>query len=176
MKYCLLGIFLTLASTGIAQANTIFVPSFGDSGLQTFNYTFVADFTGTVTIGVSDEGDSSIESYLDLPGYVKALRTNPASPADTANYANTQNEHGTDGELYTFALTALAGESFSFDWRFHTDDYHPFNDFAFVSLVDGNQSQVRYAVLAEVAAVPVPAAIWLFGSSLVGWFGLRRKA
>lgn len=176
MKHSLFGILLTLAATGIAHAETIFVPSFGDSGLQTFNYTFAADFTGTVIIGVSDEGDSGVESFLDLADYGQYLRTNPTTPVDTSSYANAENEFGSDGELYTFALTALAGESFSFDWRFHTEDYDPFNDFAFVSLVDGAQSQVHYAVLAEIAAVPVPATIWLFGSSLVGWLGLRRKA
>ncbi len=32
-----------------------------------------------------------------------------------------------------------------------------------------------YAMLSNKAAVPVPAAVWLFGSALVGLFGMKRQ-
>jgi hypothetical protein len=33
-----------------------------------------------------------------------------------------------------------------------------------------------YAMLSDRAAVPVPAAVWLFGSAMVGLFGMRRRS
>ena len=38
---------------------------------------------------------------------------------------------------------------------------------------DGTTDVVRLSVLA--ASVPVPAAVWLFGTAVLGLFGFRRK-
>jgi len=34
---------------------------------------------------------------------------------------------------------------------------------------------IRYALVREVSAVPIPAAVWLFGSGLIGLAGLARR-
>ena len=45
----------------------------------------------------------------------------------------------------------------------------------FTPLRDTDYSNVAYATWAESASVPVPAAVWLFGSGLIGLIGLARR-
>ncbi len=172
---CKHGLFIAAAVvmlfSGATNAATIYVPSYGSTGMQIFNYTFTSDFSGDVTIGVSDQGDDGVSSYLTSPTYPFSLDTDGASAQDTSAYFNTLGESGTDGELYIFALTASAGDVLTFEWEFHTDDYVPYNDFAFID-IEG----VHYEVLAQISSVPVPAAVWLFGSGLLALIGIRRKS
>lgn len=155
----------------MANAATIYVPDYGSTGPQTFSYIFAGDFSDNVTIGVSDAGDDVESSFLTSSTYSFSLDTDGLSVQDTSNYFNTLGEAGTDGELYTFAYSASAGDVLTFDWEFSTDDYHPYHDFAFVDIAGEH-----YEVIAEIAAVPVPAAVWLFGSGLLGLLGLRKKS
>ena len=50
--------------------------------------------------------------------------------------------------------------------------------FAFIDNPDGNTNQFisLNGNTPDVGAVPIPAAAWLFGSGLIGFFGMRRKA
>ena len=173
-NYILAGLMATFFLASSSVNATVYIPSFGNSGLQTFSYTFTNDYAGTVTIGVSDEGDYVVSSYLELPEYAVTLDTDAVVDiADTSAYINTLGEPGTDGQLYTFDLIAAAGDVLSFDWVFSTIDYHPFHDFAFID-IEG----LHYEVLAEIdnTPVPVPAAVWLFGSGLLGLFGMRKRS
>ncbi len=164
-----------IASMGLscmAQA-TVFVPDYGSTGSQVFTYTFANDFSGVITIGVSDTGDDVEASTLKIPGRV--LTTDPTTPVDTSAYLNTLGEAGTDGEVYSVDWDAEAGDIFTFSWKFSTEDYHPFHDFAFID-IEG----LHYEVLAQidgplVSEVPVPAAAWLFGSGLLGLAGVARR-
>jgi len=38
----------------------------------------------------------------------------------------------------------------------------------------GNNDEQMYVTM--ISTVPVPAAVWLFGSAMLGLFGLRRKS
>lgn len=51
------------------------------------------------------------------------------------------------------------------------------NTFEFISLAsaDGHFSEEFYINTLEVSTVPVPAAAWLFGSALLGFFGFKRR-
>ncbi len=56
---------LVLAGINPARA-TIYVPAGGDTGWQTFSFTFLYDFSGDLTFLVSDYGDTVVSSYLLL--------------------------------------------------------------------------------------------------------------
>ena len=47
-------------------------------------------------------------------------------------------------------------------------------DAALAAIVDGDTVQASYEL--NVSAVPVPAAVWLFGTALFGLLGFRKKA
>lgn len=178
MKKTLLKVVTLLCGSalfGSAQAATIYVPAFGSTGLQTFSYIFGAAFSGDVIIGVSDQQDTFNTSFLSLPDYPITLDTDMGH--DTSVYQNTLGEYGVHGGLYSFALSAAAGDVLSFDWAFSTQDYSPYNDFSFVAI-----GGIYYSVLAEIdvngyppQTVPIPATAWLFGSGLLGLLGAVRR-
>ena len=51
------------------------------------------------------------------------------------------------------------------------NDLDPFNGFT-----GGGDTDFIYALQIQLQAVPVPAAVWLLGSSLAGMLGFRRRA
>lgn len=179
-----IALLLSIAGTSIGQAATLYTPTDGSTGLQTFKYQFANDFNGTITIGVSDEGDISVDSYLDLfdntPYWnAQTLDTDPENQSeevDTSAFSNSQGEPGVNGQTIAFNYAAAKNALFEFTWQFRTDDEDPYNDFAFVSIVDSTTGPVHYAVLAETSAVPLPGAAWLFGSAVIAMTGLRRSA
>ncbi len=135
------------------------------------------DFSGYATSG-SAAVASSFGSYSPTEGGQMALLDSVAgdSGVSTSLYLNTQGNPGTDGSLISFDIAANAGDTLTFDWAFSTDDYAPFGDFAFISLVGTGPANGHYEVLAEITPVPVPAAVWLMGSGLLGLAGVARRS
>ena len=168
-----------LAAAGLlcatsAQA-TIFVPDYGDTGDQMFMYMFDSEWSGNVTIGVSDEGDDDFSSWLsawDIPGTDAniLLDTGGSNLVATNMYANDWGESGIEGELFSFNFYAQAGDYLTFKWRFYTSDYDPYNDFAFISFGD------HYDVLAQIGGteVPTPAPLPLLLMGLITLVFTRR--
>jgi hypothetical protein len=81
---------------------------------------------------------------------------------------------------FTFEATAgLVADTLSDLWV--VDDVHV-GDLTYSSIISFNDSYGEYASTmltaqgADVAPVPVPAAVWLLGSGLVGLVGLRRRS
>lgn len=81
-----------------------------------------------------------------------------------------------DGTAQVVAtITVNPGDTLSFDWAFLTDETtDPIPDFAFLGATDDphNPTWLHLETLAVYAgapsAVPVPPALWLFGSGLMG--------
>ncbi len=170
LRNCILASLMAVLFISSNANATVYVPDYGSSGEQTFSYTFASDFEGIITIGVSDEGDDEFTSTLELLTYNNTTLFTYVG-TDTSAYMNTLGEAGVQGDIYSFGFSAAAGETLSFNWIFSTEDYHPFNDFAFIDI-----ENLHYEVLAEIKAVPVPAAVWLFGSGLLGLLGLRKRS
>lgn len=97
--------------------------------------------------GLFDAGDTYLADVLSATPYSDSLQTLPANEQGPAPIAATINSAG-----------FLAG---------------PFNgNTIFFDIGSGNSLHVT-----SVSAVPVPAAVWLFGSGLLGLIGIaRRKA
>lgn len=179
---------------------TIFVPSYGSSGPQSYSYTFGNDFDGDFIIGIANEGDDLVSSYLSLTnfgGYLSGIpdmTLDSSGSDDMSGYLNTKGEAGTNGEFFSYYIDDVwAGETVSFDWLFTTDDYEPYNDFAFVELVgssgkwccnndwydmnNGGYDDGFYEVIAEISDevnVTEPSVLALLGLGLVG-IGLARR-
>jgi hypothetical protein len=91
--------------------------SSGFSGWETLGNTNASSGAAVLTAGGSDT--SSIESFLGLAsGTLSGIGTSPNG-----------------GSAIKQLFFATAGTVVSFDWLFEANDYLPFNDFSFVSLV-----------------------------------------
>ncbi len=181
-----MGVF-ALGMTSAASANIINV-LFGSSGASTdtVNYTFTSSAssnTATFDSAVFNVG-GSVTEYT------------------SANYNLVLGSSGVGGSVIggpgnsLFDVFSLSGGEpiirMSFDGEFNFTnglaDVFFYNDFAMLTgdfevnysspLLTGNGLSLNTLIVSTtVSAVPVPAAVWLFGSGLIGLAGVaRRKA
>ena len=134
-------------------------------------YTLGPASNGTVTQGpvFSSNGNPYLPTNGEWMSY--QLSNNDPTPAI---FLNAYGHVGTDCSYLETGITLAAGESFTFDWAFLAFDYVPFEDFSKFYLKDTGGDVVFQDGLGQLAAVPVPPAVWLFGSGLLGLVGLRR--
>ncbi|RJG42743.1 PEP-CTERM sorting domain-containing protein [Motilimonas pumila] len=169
----LIGIFLS----GYAHA-ALFLNSNGDdSGLQNYQYIFEQAFDGKLTIGMSNVADSMMTPELSLSSFNGLLDSQGdialVSATQSSNlYSNEFGQLGSTGDWLQLDLNAMIGDSFGFNWRFITDDYAPFNDFAFIRL-EGSQLD-SYQVLAQIPE-PNSMLLILLGVSALLWFRRPRS-
>lgn len=154
------------------------------------------DLTGFSTAGDVSNATGTIRGATATEGSRMAHLIGTGT--DTSGFLNTNGDPGTNGSLLTFIISALEGDTFTFDWNFFNtefsddgdggilaasevifeDDFgNGFEDFAFLRIQSFTGGTDHYEVLAQIetSAVPIPAAIWLFGSALMGLVGIRRK-
>jgi hypothetical protein len=132
---------------------------------------------------LTDFSSGSLPSGFQAQGN-SAIRTEPFGHGNFARLysdgnVNTSSVGGTDkGSVLGFSFSALAGQTFSFDWRFTAGSG---KDFAFLNLnIDngaGSPPVIVQSTLAstDTAPVPVPAAAWLLGSALASMGVFRRR-
>ncbi len=90
----------------------------------------------------------------------------------------------TDGLDYDSNGDGIQDKNWAVDWRLaHTEGVDWFSaSSAHSDALNANiKAYAAWAMFAEIAAdrnsvVPIPGAVWLFGSGLVGLFGIRRRA
>jgi hypothetical protein len=119
---------------------------------NTTTYLTTASTTGTIKFNYTYTTNDCCGPYFDPAGYVINGQFTQLSP-DSAPYTD-MNYVGSG----TVQLSLVAGDVFGF----------------YVSMIDGPQGRADIAV----STVPLPAALPLFGSALIGLAGLisRRKA
>ncbi|MCK9376926.1 MAG: hypothetical protein M0P73_12325 [Syntrophobacterales bacterium] len=132
-------------------------------------YTLGPASNGTVTQGPvnSDSGTP----YLPADGEWMSYQLSNDDPTP-AIFLNAYGNVGTNCSYLETGITLLEGESFTFDWAFLAFDYAPFQDFSKFYLKDAGGDVVFQNGLGQL--VPVPPAVVLFGSGLLGLVGLRR--
>lgn len=110
-----------------------------------FNYAY---FDDVLLEGFSGLFDLSQDSIFDVSGdqYLNMTLSLVVNPMDTFYLW---------GEMTAFALSGSSSDAMA------------------TGLFSFNTSDI--IALGNISAVPVPAAIWLFSSALLGMFGLRRK-
>ena len=174
--------FIETTDFGTTNSGTTFLGTF-DIGVNTVSGSILA-LAGADRVG-SDYGDfwdaqlspgqqiTGIDIILsDITGGMRAFAGDNivGCCADSAYTARAFTQQSTNG---TFALST--------DGSFTTGAY-PFGagHYYFGALVPGvNFSEFSYewqvSVASTVNVVPVPAAVWLFGTALIGFVGLSRR-
>lgn len=139
-----------------------------------------AGFTAGNFDGYTVNGTASIIGTASSHARTQYLPTDGSPFARLgSNGASTAWIGGTNGAWLEISnITAAAGTQIAFDWAFLAQDYAPFADFAFFGLRDASGTvfySEHLATIGTVSAVPVPPAIWLFGSGLAGLFAAARR-
>lgn len=148
------------------------------TGPQTFNAVLAEDVIDLeVIFGVSEALDTccgdvtlSLSNFSNIFNDSFDVILNTNAQLDTSAFSNIFGDAGTVGDLISFTVTGLAGDTLSFDWDYFGNDFG-FPDFAFVLAGDD------YEVLAQTAinAVPVGNTTLMFGLSMLVLGGLRAS-
>lgn len=117
-----------------------------------------SEFTGTGTTGLMDMSTSGYSLTIDVNGTIYTV-SNDVSMAPKLQL-NAFNVY----DLDYLANAGVNGALYSFNSSFSN-----FDDF------DSNYGVYGYWGPAVPSAVPAPAAIWLFGSGLIGLAGVVRR-
>jgi len=164
----------------------------GDNSNKSFG---LGDFTGytLVTGGVGSVGasfmayGSGTTYYPTDPPNLAALndpftqneKTGVGATAVTSAFINAYGQHGSTGSILLTPISLNPGESFSFDWNFCSGDLASTGarDFASFFLAGAaDTSIILYQEgLGQLAPVPLPPALLLLGSGLLGLMAFRQK-
>lgn len=175
-------LFGATASVGDAMTGSFSYDTAGGGGILSMTVSF-----GAFTASLSGSGSTTVQN-----DQMNGSATNPAdgfilrgsSTSDSLNgYSDPYMQFGLlkdnlDGQLWDDTLLPD-----SVDWANITlaDINKPdwrILDFGVANTASFRDDQIRWSVDGfTVSQVPVPAAVWLFGSGLIGLFGVaRRKA
>ena len=70
---------------------------------------------------------------------------------------------------------SLGSDGSTLDLYFYSDPVLPTETAYFKVYTDNTTDQVNFGVFYYPTAVPIPSAVWLLGSGLIGLIGFRRK-
>ncbi|MFW2405785.1 MAG: SGNH/GDSL hydrolase family protein [Gammaproteobacteria bacterium] len=146
-----------LKAQGVTDIWMINLPDLGltprliDAGLGAQGSALTDAFNNSLDLGLAGAGFTDVEVF-DAAGLLREVVADPGS----FGFANV-----TDGCIFdvTCVLSPAAADTYLF-W----DDIHP-----------TTATHDIFAQRIEAALIPVPAAIWLFGSSLVALGWVRRR-
>lgn len=192
---------ITASTLGLSDWSTVVGSVYGfdnasDGGFpvqtSTFNYLGSWDGDGVADLKLSETGEAGDVSKLQylsvLPSLGLSLKTSPSgyyarmnaggTAVGTLNgalYSDNDAELAlaADGSASGFLLSGMLTQEL--DYLTGNEAYSLLKNanLAFNFFADGDGS-LNFQI-AEAAAVPVPAALWLLGSGLLGLLGLRKK-
>ena len=130
------------------------------------NANSVIDFTSLELFALSDGGGLAMTVRSSLDGFVGdvgifILGTTNVFKKHTIDLSGLPEVSGGDVQFRVYGNTAPTSSDV-----FFVTTGNP-------SIGDGNQRFI--ALNGDVSAVPVPAAVWLFGSALIGLVGVKRR-
>ena len=150
-----------LAGTIDANDNTAFYPTIlNQTGTLNFTFNAPLNISGFYLWSAVHQGSQTNRGIQDftLEFFNGANSLGVTSLMTATQYATNQPTYGS--------------ESFS---GFYFTDVTGVNLNVLSNYGDGFYYSAHEVGFDTVSAVPVPAAVWLFGSGLIGLFGLRRK-
>ena len=135
----------------------------GDTNAITAPWEFFGN-TGSDYVTTAVTGDTT--AGLDLSGWTVTWNGIAAIPMNTGAW-----ETGFTNGVANFTWNGTDGGAYSLDYSatVPTGDPSGFGDVFYHLHLEGT------AALAGAPAVPVPAAVWLFGSGLMGLVGVARR-
>lgn len=149
-----------------------------------FTLDLMADFTSEATLGggIDFFFDDSIIAFQSFTFATTTLSLDPdfgrlpdvlSGELEGLAFGNFAGI-GTAGRVGTFTFEALTAGSMTLTADTTSD---PLKGGAFISDVTFSEQAMTFGnVTVAVNAVPVPAAVWLFGSGLLGLVGVARRA
>lgn len=152
---------LVLVVSGSANAATVFAPTDGDVNfiLSTLN-------SGTMLAMFDDSDQLFLGNNLDIPVPEIVGFTGPISGGNwIATNESTETLTLTNSPNFILGISTDSGTSWSGDTSLTPLGGNSYT----VNFSDGSVIEV------DVQVVPVPAAVWLFGSGLLGLVGIARR-
>ena len=156
-------------ASGAANASTVFVPTDGDINFiaETFNI-------GT-QLAMFDDSDTLFGGnklfITPIPENINVSAGGAGAGDWTATNESFATLNLTGSNRFRLAISTDSGVSWSGDTSTSPAGTNVLN----VTFSDGTILTVDIAVAGPPAAVPVPPAVWLFGSGLLGLVGIARR-
>jgi hypothetical protein len=124
--------------------------------------------------GINQDGLGGFDATVNKTGNAGPNRQNPLEFSIDLGLDQTT----TDG-IFDYVADSQAGANGSFLFAVHIAgflDQNPDGPLAGCTTVDANNPDCNLLTSVWVGApVPVPAAVWLFGSGLIGLVGIARR-
>ncbi|HSH29273.1 MAG TPA: VPLPA-CTERM sorting domain-containing protein [Thiohalobacter sp.] len=177
LKRIIAGVCLAMAAN--ANAATVWLPTDGDVNQVSFE---LAAAGGAIALFNYDLTTNSIYpgQRLDVALSAGVGTVDFSDPGNTITSGANSLNLGTDGKYFAVGVSMDSGVSWTFD-NDNPTNLQGNNWKLFFETASGTQTTVQIDATpyspstGPATVVPVPAAVWLFGSGLLGLVGIARR-
>ena len=168
--------------------STVAIWETGDDGLELGDFVYFEDqyplhqdIADGPFLEIIEDGDDFNTYRFFMPNFidplpVKKMRVQVTYFGDTVSIAGIE-AFDPDGMQEIRKLDHVEDTAYTVDASYFYEDWelYPNPDYEFVLIDVPYDSTLHQVVIDTVSTVPVPGAVWLLGSGLVGFIGLKRK-